>query len=283
MRRVCATIVLFAAGSVPVLAQRLDACVNYAAPGVHETITAPSREARDRGLQDAGYLLTKDSLAKALSDQRPDVRSVAARKLGEIGGRAELTLIMQAVLAERDQCTKARMYTTLTLLTDILAFDAKQHPDGQWRVTPFQACTPSEHKIVSLTIEQTTAPHFSGPAARISVRNLSSETRAFVYAPYPTALFSATVISPTGEPAKIAKGQEWMYEPVKPNSRPQIFTNTIRYMFLLLPPNEEDSWIWKIGDDFDMSVPGTYRVSLGGRIGYLDTTVCSNTLWMTVE
>jgi hypothetical protein len=26
-----------------------------------------------------------------------------------------------------------------------------------------------------------------------------------------------------------------------------------------------------------MSVPGAYHVSMGGRIAYLDTTVCSNT------
>jgi len=32
-----------------------------------------------------------------------------------------------------------------------------------------------------------------------------------------------------------------------------------------------------------VSDPGIYRVSFGGRIGYLDTTVCANALWLTVE
>jgi hypothetical protein len=55
-------------------------------------------------------------------------------------------------------------------------------------------------------------------------------------------------------------------------------------IFVALPPNENVRiWTWSVGDDFDMSAPGTYRVSLGGRIGYLNTTACSNTALVTVE
>jgi hypothetical protein len=55
-------------------------------------------------------------------------------------------------------------------------------------------------------------------------------------------------------------------------------------MFVPLPPGEDVSlWTWTVGDDFNMSEPGTYRVSLGGRFAYLKTTVCSNTLEVNVE
>jgi hypothetical protein len=48
-------------------------------------------------------------------------------------------------------------------------------------------------------------------------------------------------------------------------------------IFVPLPPHENVSlWTWKVGDDFSMSEPGTYKVSLGGNIAYLGTTVCSN-------
>jgi hypothetical protein len=72
-----------------------------------------------------------------------------------------------------------------------------------------------------------------------------------------------------------------MYEPAVHD--PLVHRRGFRSVFQPLAPYEDVSWIWRIGDDFDMSVPGTYRVSFGGRIGYLDTTVCSNTLWLTVE
>ncbi|MGA3261107.1 MAG: hypothetical protein ABSE35_19660 [Bryobacteraceae bacterium] len=50
-----------------------------------------------------------------------------------------------------------------------------------------------------------------------------------------------------------------------------------------LLPNEEISSMWKVGEDFDMSAPGVYRVSLGGPLEYLNTTVCSNTIDVTVD
>jgi hypothetical protein len=73
-----------------------------------------------------------------------------------------------------------------------------------------------------------------------------------------------------------------MYEPVKPGNLSGLISG-FGPVFQPIPPQEEVSWIWRIGDDFEMSVPGTYLVSFGGRIDYLDTTVCSNTLWLTVQ
>ena len=89
-------------------------------------------------------------------------------------------------------------------------------------------------------------------------------------------------MGPTGEPVKVSKGKEWMYEPVRPNDFSALI-DSFRVAFQPLPPLEDVSWIWRIGDDFEMSVPGTYRVSFGGRIDYLDTTICSNKLSLTVK
>jgi hypothetical protein len=283
MGRLCTTIMLLAAGSLPAVAQRLDGCVDHAAPGAHGASHGVSYEERDLVLRGFGYSLTQESLLRALADQRPDVRSLAALKLAmEVGRKAELAPIMQAWLAEEDLCTKAGMGAALSWLVGGLAWDAAQHPGGQWRVTPFQTCTPSDPALVSLTIEKATEARTPGPAVRISVRSQMPQTLAFVKAPYPSDLFSVSITAPTGEPVKVKKGLEWMYEPEKPGSRP-IMVNFARYLFQPLPPSEDVSWIWKIGDDFEMSVPGIYRVSFGGTIGYLDTTVCSNTLWLTVE
>ena len=53
------------------------------------------------------------------------------------------------------------------------------------------------------------------------------------------------------------------------------FNNTSSIIFL--PPGKDvHFWTWNIGEDFDLSEPGIYHVSLGGRLAYLDTTVCSN-------
>lgn len=279
MNRIYGTIILLAAGSLPITAQRLDGCPEHETPV--RQISAVSGDALDRGLQDAGYTLTRDALALALGDQRAEVRSLAALKLGTDGKRANLAPMMQAWLAEKDTCTKALMHLGLQSLVFLLAQDAKQHPGGQWRVTPFQPCAASVPPLVSLTIEQTTDRWYAGVAVRISARNQTPQTLAFLKTPSPTELFSVTVLGPTGERVKVTKGQERLYEPVGRDLGLAIHDHSP--MFVPIPPEEEVSWIWRIGDDFDMSALGTYRVSFGGRIDYLDTTVCSNTVSVTVE
>jgi hypothetical protein len=93
------------------------------------------------------------------------------------------------------------------------------------------------------------------------------------------ALFSTTVTDPTGAPAKIPKDREWTYRPL------QGFSGGLSSspFGVILLPHQDQTWTWAVGEDFDMSAPGTYHVSLGGSIGYLDTTVCSNTAAVTVE
>ena len=112
------------------------------------------------------------------------------------------------------------------------------------------------------------------PAVRISVVNQTPQTIAFAGARSPQQLFSVTVLGPDGTPAKVARGEERMYHPVNDlggiSGHAPIFSG--------LPPQKDGViWTWRVGDDFDMSSPGIYRVSLGGRLPYLDTRVCSNT------
>jgi hypothetical protein len=54
-------------------------------------------------------------------------------------------------------------------------------------------------------------------------------------------------------------------------------------MFIPLPPQKDVTWDWRVGQDFDMSAPGIYSVSLGAKLDYLDAAVCSNTAYVTVK
>jgi hypothetical protein len=45
----------------------------------------------------------------------------------------------------------------------------------------------------------------------------------------------------------------------------------------------ESIFTWHLDEDFDLSAPGTYKVSLGGSFPYLNTTVCSNVAEVTVQ
>ncbi len=91
-----------------------------------------------------------------------------------------------------------------------------------------------------------------------------------------------TVLDPHGDHAKITPGEEWRYKPLKEDTEFGKLINPETPGFLLLRPQEEASWPWKVSDDFDMSAPGTYRISFGGRVNYLNAQVCSNTLDVSV-
>ena len=105
------------------------------------------------------------------------------------------------------------------------------------------------------------------------------QTLAFVKAP-PPQLYSVTVLDQMGTPAKVAKGRGPMFEPAHDIS--VLIGHSP--MFLALPPQQDAAvWTWKVGEDFDLSAPGTYYVSMGGRIAHLDTTICSNTAEVVVR
>jgi hypothetical protein len=262
MNRIYTTIMLLIAAVVPVQAQRLDGCVAQKDTQLPLTLVgASSREAMDRGLQDSGVVLTRGALAAALGSPKPDVRSLAAMKLGEIGKKDDLAPLMQAWLAETDTCTKVAMLQDIT-----------QHPGGQPWVTPFQTCNESAAPLVKLTVEQVDALG-AGPTVRISARNQTQQTIAFAKNT-PPELFSVTVLDPIGVQAKVMKGKEWMYDPTYRIGGVLIGRSPA---FVPLPPQQDvPLWDWKVGEDFDMSAPGTYRVSLGGWFAYLNTTICSN-------
>jgi hypothetical protein len=289
--RIFAIFALAAAGSLPIAAQRLDGCTTFQSPDVHLPIQAVSRETREHGLKDAGYTLAGDSLVSALSDPRADVRGAAAQSIAEqVVGRTLLAPVLRAWLAEKDACSAGAMLNALSQLMHGVAWDPTQHPGDQQLVTPFQSCTPSGRQVMSATIEQTRDQYYSGPAIRLTYRNQTAQTLAFAKTPAPMDLFSVTVLNPAGERAKVTQGREWLYEPLqlqhaptRPGDSITVLTNSFRLVFAPLRPGEDVSWIWRIGEGFDLSEPGTYRVSFGGRIDYLDTTVCSNTALVTVD
>lgn len=93
-----------------------------------------------------------------------------------------------------------------------------------------------------------------------------------------------TVLDPSGSPARIAKGREIGYQPYSAgdNGKIPVMVYKVTTLFDPLAPGESVSWEWKVGDEFDMSAPGTYQIGFGGRVAFLDTTVCSNALELKV-
>jgi hypothetical protein len=285
--RICLPIALLVLGSLPVRAQRLDGC----APDDGPSTFSITREVLDTGLQRSGVALTREALTVALQNPRADIRSLAALRLAfervpttlprdgatiahEDWDKADMSALVRAWAAESDSCTKREMNIALNMFAPPIVNGRPRHPGYQPWITPFQPCTASEPPVLTLTVEQATVPSTSPPTVRISIQNQTQEVLAFIRGVEPEELFSVTVLGPSGDRATVAKGRERLFEPLATSHLPQDGSAPI---FFPLPPKEPQQWIWKVSDDFDMSEPGTYRVSLGGRLAYLDTTVCSNT------
>jgi hypothetical protein len=234
----------------------------------------PSSEAIDRDLQDSGIGATRDALTAALSSARPDLRSLAALKLGSEGGKADLGPLMQASLAETDACTRAAFASALGSMALALVHDPAQHRELKPWIEPFKPCKPVEPAMAELTVAPGKSNSFGAPTVEISVRNLTARTLPFVVA-LPEELFSVSVSDPAGAPAK-TKGKDYMFDET-PGPPFSLAFGTTPSLLILPPGKDGHFWTWNIGDDFDLSEAGTYHVSLGGRLAYLDTTVCSNT------
>jgi hypothetical protein len=261
-----------------VLAQRLDGCPTPEMPAT--AINMPSHDALEGVLKQLGVGLTAADLAAGLDNPRPDTRSLSALRLAETANGPNLALLMKTWLAEQDDCSKWIMYHAVTMVVRSLSYDPALHPSGQLWVKPFQPCKPLADPLVTLRLEDVSGPSFNGPTIRVVGRNQTPETIPFVGGWSPQELLSATVLSPSGEHAEIPVRLEAMYRPLR--STDGVLTTHGR-VFVPLSPHEEHSlWNWKVGDDFDMSSPGAYRISLGGRMAYLGTTVCSNTLEVNV-
>jgi len=267
-----AAAVLLATAAITARAQRLDGCVEGPTKGV---VAAPSDETRDRALQDAGYALKTDSLLSALRDQRADVRSLAAVRLAKDPQVGVLPSLVEALSAERDPCTKAGMARAVAAL-ERASSRGKEGNGRQPRPTPFQRCAPSEPQLVALTLAQSHKPTTgeTAPLVHVSVRNLMDRPVPFLKLVSPVDTFSATVLAPTGGHAAIPQAKEYLYHPLPPN----VLIGRSGPIEPILGPHEETSWEWRVDEDFDMSTPGKYLVSLGGRIEYLGTTACSNTI-----
>ena len=267
-------VILIVVGSLRVMAQRLDGCPTAETPT--STISMLSQDALEGVLKQLGVGATVNELAAGLDSTRPDARSLSALKLAETANGDSLARLMRAWLAEQDDCTRWIMQHALKMVVSNLSFDPGLHPGGQQWVKPFLSCTPPADPPVTLRLEEVSNPGPGGPTIQVVARNETQKTIPFVKAWSPQALLSATVLGPSGGHAEIPVGLEAMYRPLR--STDGVYTIHGR-IFVPLPPRENVSlWTWRVGDDFNMSEPGTYRVSLGGGLAYLDTTVCSNTV-----
>jgi hypothetical protein len=187
------------------------------------------------------------------------------------------------------------MQLALGMLGGTLLRSSKQHPGGQIRATPFQACTASEPPVLALSVEQAAGPGNAalGPMVRVTVRNVSNRVVPFFWTASPTEIFSATVLGPDGGRADVPEAQDYLYHPLAELPAPKVknasglvLTGVVGGsgpMGLALAPGAEATWDWRVGSDFDMTASGTYRLSLGGTLDYLNTTVCSNTIDVTVK
>ena len=275
MIRAWTAIIIVAAALPQAEAERLDGCTPPTSEGTLAHVRVVSSETGALALRGAGYTPTKEALASALTDPRPEVRSPAAQQL-VAGWQIEvLDMVLQAWLSETDTCTKAVMKFAANELADYLASDISQLPAGQLLVKPFQACTQSGTPVIALRLDDVSSS-WGRTMVLVSVRNLTPQPLAFVGTRSPEELFSVTVLDPAGAHAKIPESQQSLYDPpaARPGPRGGLVGNGP--MLLPLMPQEKFSWTWNVSNDFDMSAPGIYRVSMGARIPYLNTTVCSN-------
>ena len=257
--------VLFALSSLLLYAQNSAGCATE----------NPSAAIREILGGRAPAALTKDVLTAALADPRAEVRSLAAQMLARSTDKTVLAPLTRARAVETDECIKTGMQMKLSLLVSELSYDPGLHPGGQKWIAPFQSCASSPSPSVKLTLE----PIAGQPSTvRLVARNLTEQPLFLVQAP-PQELFSVTVLDPSGAPARIASQQEAFYRPAPALA---VAVGHSSAGVPLAPQEDVPLWTWRVGDDFDMSAPGTYQVSLGGRIDYLDTTICSNTAQVTV-
>jgi len=274
MKRLIEIGVILIAAAACAAAQRLDGCETITGVG---TVRGKSQETLDNNLRQAGYTFTKESLLSALRDPRPDVRGLAAGKLSETGDAPSLNALAEALSIEGETCAHFEIGFAIGMLgQDLFLTSGKQHPGGQPFVTPFQPCTPSDPPVLTLAIEQdpSSLTGANGPLIHVSARNVSGRLLPFVWASPPGYLFSVTLLEPGGGKAPIPKDREWVYHPLQPDR----LVGGHGPIGKALKPGDEATWDWRPGNDFDMSTPGTYRLSLGGPIEYLSTSACSNTI-----
>jgi len=267
-----AAVLVLAMAPMLAIAQRLDGCPTTKNPV--QAVYVPTAEAADRALASFGIGAARAELLGAMDNPRAEVRSLAGIQLAERGS-ADLAPLLRSWAGEQDECTKGVMRHALSVLVSRLSFDPAQHPEGQIWIAPFQQCASRPQPLITLKIEQVGRPS-AVPTIQITARNESVETIAFAGAASPEELFSPTVLDPSGAPVAVPDGVAPMYRPL---AQAGIAVTTHGRHFVPLPPHRDvQLWTWSVGEYFEMSEPGTCRVSLAARFPYLATTVCSNTL-----
>jgi hypothetical protein len=245
--------------ALPLMAQRPNGCSEIPISRMPDIVL-------DQALRKSGQSLNESRLLTALTDSNPSVRSLAAWKLASLGKKNYVPKLIAVWSGETDDCMRISVHEALGELLRRIWTDDRV--DFMHAITPFRRCVPSGREIVSLRVEQMPDPPRldHGPTARVTVQNLTSEALPFLTSRDPVEVFSATALSSSGQPARL---------------RGCLFTacaegSGYAASFILLQPLEKKTWVWFLGHDFDMSAAGTYKVSLGAKLEYLETTVCSN-------
>ena len=240
-----------------------------------------ANEERDRTLRSKGYTLTQEGLLPGLASPEPTIRAFAADKLATVGDSNAVLPLTKAWESESDPCVKTYLSSALDDLV------GRNWTDGKvigrlW--TPLSTlatadCVPSSPALISIQLQQ--IPIWDR-ALWVWYRNLTQSPIPFIGIPGPSKLFELRVIGPDGKPAKIQPARECAFKDC-PSPPGHVDVGSGGMAIQVLHPLKDVEEYWMVGQDFDMSAPGTYQVSLGAKLKYLNTTVCSNVATVTVK
>ena len=266
----------------------LSACIELPAQNLHRCRTGGEPYSleqmeleRDRTLQSKGYSLTQESLLPGLTSSEPTVRAFAADKLASIADKDAIPPLTKAWESEADACVKT--YLT-SALEDLVGRNWREGKavgrfGAALSTLATEDCIPSSPPLISIQLQQ--IPIWDR-ALWVWYRNLTQSPIPFIFGPTPPQLFEVRVIGPDGKPAKIQPNKE-CYHKDCPSAPGHVYVGSFGMTVLELQPLKDHETNWMVGQDFDMSAPGTYQVSLGAKLKYLNTTVCSNVATVTVK
>jgi hypothetical protein len=272
---------MFAAALVPLAAQRADGC--------DDAVQLVHNAGGGRVLGAAGYALAETSLISALSDSDPSVRSLAADNLAQRKDRRLIPILMRALSVEKDGCTGEHIRLALQ---PIVQLHWSQRLEAGEPTSSAQVCASPASALVSLELKQVDPAawwSYQGLTIEATIRNLSGDPIPYLLSANPRELYTYRVSGPEGRnldpvPGVDCPNRDCSYTGQLVSSGPiASLYDTKSAALTVLRPLEDVSWYWHVGDDFDMSAPGVYRVSLGAKLGYLDTYVCSNVATVMVK
>jgi hypothetical protein len=282
---VCCLALIATAVPMHLAAQRSDGCFDGAPLNIAEDVA-------ERVFSKAGYSRTEASLVSALTDPDPSVRSLASDKLASGKDKRLIRVLMGAWSIEKDYCTRGHIERALQ---PILQLHWSQMPGSSASEALQPVCSTPASPLVALELRHITPePYwtFQGATLEITIRNLTTETLPYLYG-QPRDLYTYRVIGPNGQALQPVPGIDCPNRDCseRPGQTVESNTSIIHTIydtkaggFMALKPQDNGNyWFWKIGEEFDMSQPGMYSVSLGSNLTYLDTNVCSNVVFVTVK